>query len=151
MKTRVFVTFMGRPMTGKTGLMKLFIEALKANNFEVETHWGIDGEPQTSPEFDQKRLRALANKSKVIVNEIQARRLKSQDDDPTEVLIEVLHSPEKGYGVRLTICGFPLESWFGDFSVSKERARTVAARLSAEFDLEYQDKIPREYDWRQPQ
>lgn len=150
-KPAVYVTVTGRPMSGMTTLMKLFIETLQSHNIEVEPRWGIDGEPnQIPPEIQQKKLNAIANKTKVVISEHHARR-GADPDEPSQVRVQVLYEKERGYGTRLIIAGQPLESWFGDFSVSKERARTVAARLGAEFDIEVEDKIPREYEWRQPQ
>lgn len=152
-KKNLYITIVGQTMTGKTGLMKLFIKTLKDNHIEVVPVWGIDGEPAGhSDEFEQKRINAIANKTKVIIAEHQSGRRTSgtEIESLDDLSIQVLYDNDKGYGVRLVIMGQQLEKWFGSFSVSKDRARGIAARLSAELDLDVHDLIPREYEWVQP-
>ena len=150
-KQAVHVSVIGRAKTGKTTVLKLLAQTLKNSGVEVEINWGVDGEPlQTPPELEKKRLAGISAKSKVVISEVNTRRTKSGNEEQTDVIIEVKYDEEKGYGVRLVIASFPLESWFGKFSASKDRARTVASRLSAEFDIDYYDDIPRDYEWSQP-
>lgn len=154
-KRQLYITVVGQTMTGKTGVMKLIAKTLREHNIEVDEAWGIDGAPRgpEDPDFEKKRLNAIANKTKVILAEHQTGR-RSTDADLEHVNdlgIQVVYDNDKGYGTRLIIMGMQLDKWFGTFPVSKDRARGIAARLSAELDIDVQDLIPREYEWVQPQ
>lgn len=155
-KKHLYVTIVGQAMTGKTSIMKLFIKTLQENKIEVTPVWGVDGEPRVpeDPDFDQKRLNAVANKTKVILAEHQAGRRGSGADieHANDLGIQVVFDEDEdhGYGTRLIVMGQKLDKWFGTFTVSKDRARAVAARLSAELDIDVQDLVPTKHEWVQP-
>lgn len=149
-KPAVFVTVIGRPASGVTTLMRLFIETLQAHNIDVQPQWGIDGPPfESPPEIHQKKLASISYRSKVVLSE-HVRQRKQNPEDADRLRVQTLFDKDKGYGVRVSMAGHPLESWFGEFENSKERSRAVAARFSTEFDVDVEDMIPREYDWVQP-
>ncbi len=156
MKKNLYITIVGQSMTGKSRLMKLFRESMKQYDIEVQPIWSQDGEPgqpSTLDDHDKRCLTAIAKKTKVVMTEHQANRRSggTEVEHLNDLAVYVVHDVRQGYGVRFMVMGQPLEKWFGEFPASKERARSIAARLSAELDLDVIDTIPREYDWVQPQ
>lgn len=149
-KHKVSVSVIGRPNTGKTTIIKKIIAALTAADIEVEAMWGVDGPPREgNEEFDRKRSQVIAKKTKVVIAEFHSNRVTGRDS-PDDVRVQVEHSASSGFGVVLIVAGTNLRKDFGPESYHQERARSVAARLAAELEVDVEDNTRNEHSWVQP-
>lgn len=145
-KKTLFVSIFGPRNSGKTTLMRLFRKFLEPYNFDVQTSWEIDSPPETTglPDF---KLKAIAEKTKIVLVETQQKKLTRQNESPDDYEVKVQHVLGIGYIVSVTVAGVTLEHNFGDRTpLLKERARSTAARLANELGVEVVDTIPTEYD-----
>ena len=150
-KPSIYITVMGRTLSGKTTIMRHLVDNLREHGINVEPNWGIDGEPRPIPsDIKKKKLEALAGKSKVSISEHQINRRGSSEEDATPISVEIVRDTTKGIGVRLRIAGHSLESWYGDLPMSKPKAQAAAARIATELDVEVLDTIPHDHEWVQP-
>lgn len=148
-KRTLYVSIFGPPMTGKTTITQLVKKLLDTIGVETQVSWGLEGPPRTDPaDF---KLKALAEKIKVIITETQQRRVSSDRHESSEdYQVRVYHLTGIGYGVSVSVQGTILRHDFGDLPILKERARAVAARLANEIGVDVIDEIPNEYDYVQP-
>jgi GTPase SAR1 family protein len=149
MKGTISVTVIGQANSGKSTIMQHIIKALTTADIEVEPIWGMDGPPmEKTPEFEKSRSKAIAAKTKVVLTEFQAGRMKPQESpDDVKVLVNK-YGPD--YVLSVVLAGVPLSKNFGTGKIGQERARALAARFAVELDTEVKDTTPNEFDWRQP-
>lgn len=145
-KKTLFVSFFGPPNSGKTTLLQLFQKFLEPYKFEVQTSWDVGGPPQSTglPDF---KLKAIADKIKIVLMETQQKKSTRQSDSPDDYQVKVEHVSGIGYIVSVTVAGVTLQHNFGErHPVLKERARATAARLANDLGVEVIDTIPHEYE-----
>lgn len=150
MKTcRVAISVIGRPNSGKTTIMMKIIEALTASDIEVVPVW-TDGPPvNQTPELNQKRLQAVAKKTKVFLTEFQAARTKPEES-PDYVKVRVTYTVGIGFEVCVCLLGANLRHNFGDHETSREKALAIGERLATELGIEVDDQTVRPIEWVQP-
>lgn len=152
-KRTLYVSIFGPPMTGKTTITQLFKKLLDTLGVETQISWGLDGPPRTEPQ--ELKMKAIAEKIKVVMTETQQRKVPSdRHESPDDYQVRVYHTGV-GYGVSLSVQGTILRHNFElkkdiEQLVTKERARSVAARLANELGVDVIDEIPNEYDYVQP-
>lgn len=151
MKKTVNVSVVGSTGSGKTAVIQVIAKALREAKFEHFIDWGQQGVPFNDDSFEQKRINAAANKSRVIVSEFPAPVLRKYGDGPKDLEVVVDYTPGVGYSTSIIIMGVRLRANFGDQPYSQERARSIAARMAAELAVDVEDKTRNHHDWVQPQ
>lgn len=84
MKQQITVNVLGYTNSGKTTISHIIRDALLAHGIEAEY---VDKEagPHESADVQAARIKSVADKAQVVINEVWAQRLPSRDDVASEV------------------------------------------------------------------
>lgn len=144
-KRQVSVLVIGETKTGSTTIMKSIVDHLTSQGADVSPHWDEkDGPPPPIPmAMLAERVKRL--KSQVVISEHRP-VFTDRHESLQDFQVKTYHREGVGYFCSIVVLGVPLFANFGDLPISKEKAKTLAARLAAELGVDVQDEIPRDYE-----
>lgn len=148
-KTIVYISVFGPANSGKTTLMHLIHKAFKTCGIEMQVAW--DSEGPSIIDHTNLKLRDVIEKTKVVLVESLQRKIKgSRHESSEDFQVFVRHTLGKNLGfyrVALSMHGVTLKHDFSDqIPTSKERARSIAARLANELGVEVIDELSNDID-----
>lgn len=144
-KSKVSISIAGRPNSGKSTVMQLIVDTLKAHNIAVNPMWGIDGQPHVTNQ--ELRLKAVSNKAEVEISQYTLGRTENFESSK-DVRVQITNVVGIGYEVTLLVLGAAMRSNFGEYSYSRERAISFANRVANKFEVEVEDTTKSTTEWR---